>query len=112
MRPHLHERHRHRGNRRLLDQSMSPDGVDAPSTALVYHGGGVVVPLREASIPEVATVGLDLAKMVFQVHGADVSGRVAPRTRLRPPEGAGVLCPASAMRRCHGGMCGCLSLGA
>jgi transposase len=37
-------------------------------------------------MPEVATVGLDLAKMVFQVHGADVSGRVALRTRLRRPK--------------------------
>ena len=34
-------------------------------------------------MPEVATVGLDLAKMVFQVHGADVSGRATLRTRLR-----------------------------
>ena len=32
---------------------------------------------------EVATVGLDLAKNVFQVHGADASGRVALRKKLR-----------------------------
>lgn len=34
-------------------------------------------------MPEVATVGLDLAKMVFQVHGADASGRVMIRKTLR-----------------------------
>ena len=32
---------------------------------------------------EVATIGLDLAKSVFQVHGVDVSGRAVIRRRLR-----------------------------
>ena len=32
---------------------------------------------------EVSTVGLDLAKMVFQAHGADASGRVVFRKTLR-----------------------------
>ena len=32
---------------------------------------------------EVNTIGLDLAKHVFQVHGADISGRVVIRERLR-----------------------------
>lgn len=32
---------------------------------------------------EVSTVGLDLAKSVFQVHGADASGSVVVRKRLR-----------------------------
>ena len=32
---------------------------------------------------EIATVGLDLAKNVFQVHGADASGRAVLRRTLR-----------------------------
>ncbi len=31
----------------------------------------------------VATVGLDLAKHVFQVHGIDVAGRVVVATAIR-----------------------------
>ena len=32
---------------------------------------------------EVSTVGIDLAKSVFQVHGADASGAVVFRKKLR-----------------------------
>ena len=32
---------------------------------------------------EMTTVGLDLAKTVFQAHGADVSGRPVLRKKLR-----------------------------
>lgn len=32
---------------------------------------------------EIITVGLDLAKNVFQLHGADVSGRAVLRRKLR-----------------------------
>lgn len=32
---------------------------------------------------EVSTIGLDLAKMVFQAHGADASGGVIFRKKLR-----------------------------
>ncbi|PTR07649.1 hypothetical protein C8J28_1392 [Cereibacter azotoformans] len=32
---------------------------------------------------EITTVGLDLAKNVFQAHGADASGRTALRKKLR-----------------------------
>ena len=35
---------------------------------------------------EVATIGLDLAKHVFQVHGADAAGRVVLRKRPRRSE--------------------------
>jgi len=38
---------------------------------------------REASVSEVITVGLDLAKSVFQAHGADASGEVVFRKKLR-----------------------------
>ena len=32
---------------------------------------------------EVATIGLDLAKNVFQIHGVDASGRIVVRRQLR-----------------------------
>jgi transposase len=34
-------------------------------------------------VTEVSTIGLDLAKLVFQVHGADASGAVVFRKTLR-----------------------------
>ncbi len=43
-------------------------------------------PPGRAFISEIATVGLDLAKNVFQAHGADVSGRVLFRKKLRRDE--------------------------
>ena len=33
----------------------------------------------DASMEEVSTIGLDLAKSVFQVHGIDAAGRVVVR---------------------------------
>jgi transposase len=39
--------------------------------------------LKEASVGEVSTIGLDLAKTVFQAHGADASGAVVFRKKLR-----------------------------
>jgi hypothetical protein len=37
---------------------------------------------EEASVEQASTIGLDIAKRVFQAHGADASGRVAFRKRL------------------------------
>src|SRR5215210_7008528 len=54
-----------------------------PPTALVCQSGGVEHHSREASMGQVSTIGLDLAKSVFQVHGADASGAVVFRKRLR-----------------------------
>jgi transposase len=39
-------------------------------------------PRREASEMQVTTIGLDIAKNVFQVHGVDAQGRVMLRKRL------------------------------
>src|SRR5215216_6294581 len=44
--------------------------------------GGVDRPFEEASVGQVNTIGLDIAKRVFQAHGADASGRVVFRKRL------------------------------
>lgn len=38
---------------------------------------------EEPSIEKISTIGLDLAKQVFQVHGIDQQGAVAVRKRLR-----------------------------
>ena len=40
---------------------------------------------------EVSTVGLDIAKSVFQVHGVDGTGAVVMRKARRSLEGVGVL---------------------
>ena len=41
---------------------------------------------REPSMNEITTIGLDLAKHVFQVHGVDASGSTVVRKRLRRGE--------------------------
>lgn len=41
---------------------------------------------REPSVMQVSTMGLDLAKHVFQVHGIDADGRIAVRRKLRRAE--------------------------
>ena len=38
---------------------------------------------KEASVGEVTTIGLDLAKSIFQAHGADAAGAVVFRKKLR-----------------------------
>src|SRR5438309_11574230 len=46
------------------------------------QGGGVEQPSGEASMGQASTIGLDIAKWVFQAHGADATGRVVFRKRL------------------------------
>ena len=46
------------------------------------HGGGVDQPPKEASAGQASTIGLDIAKRVFQAHGADASGHAVFRKRL------------------------------
>jgi transposase len=41
---------------------------------------------QEPSAMQVSTIGLDLAKRVFQVHGVDAAGRVVLRRKLRRAE--------------------------
>jgi transposase len=40
---------------------------------------------------EVSTIGLDIAKSVFQVHGVDVDGAVVIRKRVSRAQGIGVI---------------------
>jgi hypothetical protein len=43
----------------------------------------VLEPLEKASKEKASTIGLELAKRVFQVHAADSSGKVLFRKKLR-----------------------------
>src|SRR4051812_18106761 len=56
------------------------------------------------SVEQVTTIGLDLAKHVFQVHGVDAAGRVVVRKQLRRAE---VLSFFAALPACVVGMEAC-----
>jgi hypothetical protein len=65
-------------------QAHGLDGVDGPLTASVCQSWVVDnTNRREPPMKEVTTIGLDLAKAVFQVHGVDAVGAVAVRRALR-----------------------------
>ena len=53
---------------------------------------------------EVSTIGLDLAKSVFQVHGADASGAVLFRKKLRRHQVLAFFCGPAALHGGHGGL--------
>ena len=55
---------------------------------------------------DVVTVGLDLAKNVFQVHGVDADGRIGLRRKLRRAEVLGFF---GALPACMVGMEACAS---
>jgi hypothetical protein len=50
---------------------------------------------------EVSTIGLDIAKSGFQVHGADVDGAVVIPEAHHPSEAVGVLRGPAALPRRH-----------
>jgi hypothetical protein len=55
---------------------LGSDGVDAPSDGIDVPRWRGLATEEEAPMSKVSTIGLDLAKNVFQVHGADVAGAV------------------------------------
>jgi hypothetical protein len=59
---------------------------------------------REPSMSEITTIGLDLAKHVFQVHGIDAQGTTVLRKRLRHGQ---VLAFFSRIPRCVVGLEAC-----
>src|SRR5215831_16742660 len=77
-----------------------------PLTASVCQGDGVEPSLKEASMAQVTTIGLDLAKHVFQAHGADAAGQVLFRKRITRGKLIGLLAAQSpcivAMEACAG----------
>ena len=52
----------------------------------------------------VRTIGLDIAKSVFQVHGVDAEGQVVIRRRLTRGYVLCVLSEAVALLSCYGGL--------
>ena len=59
---------------------------------------------KEPSMSEITTIGLDLAKHVFQVHGVDAHGATVLRKRLRRGQ---VLAFFSRIPRCLVGLEAC-----
>src|SRR3954468_11999637 len=49
----------------------------------VRQNGGTAYSSKGTSMSEITVIGLDLAKRVFQVHGADSEGRPVLRKRLQ-----------------------------
>src|SRR6516225_1399321 len=68
--------------RRKADTRSVYDGVDAPPTASMCQSGDVEHHLREASVSEVTTIGLDIAKHVFHAHGVDERSRAIFSKRI------------------------------
>ena len=61
---------------------------------------------------QVTTIGLDMAKHWFQVHGVDADGRVVVRRKLRRSEMIAFFSVAAAERDWHGSLCNGAPLGA
>ena len=60
------------------------DAVDGSSTGIAMcHNGVLGTAKEEPSMDKVSTIGIDIAKNVFQVHGIDVEGSVVVRRQLR-----------------------------
>ena len=53
----------------------------------------------------ITTIGLDIAKSVFQVHGVDADGQVVVRRQLKRSIRVGLLPEDTAMRGWHRGLC-------
>jgi transposase len=60
----------------------------------------------------ITQIGIDLAKMLFQVHGVDARGKVLLRKQLKRQQNDGVFCATAAVLDRHGGLWGLALLGA
>jgi transposase len=77
------------GGRDVADRFEQPavvDGLDAPTPAEAGSLGLDLSHQPEQSMDPIAIVGLDLAKRIFQVHGARADGSVALRKKLSRPQ--------------------------
>jgi hypothetical protein len=54
---------------------------------------------------EVSTIGVDIAKSVFQVHGVDAEGTVVVRRRVGRAKVLEFFCWFTVLPRWHGSMC-------
>jgi transposase len=75
------------GRREVLGMATGAseaDGVDGPRPASACQGGELSsTTTRRPSVMQVATIGVDLAKHVFQLHGVGPDGAVVLRQKLR-----------------------------
>ena len=55
-------------------------------------------------MPTITTIGVDLAKKVFQVHGVDAEGRVVVARKLRRKEVLAFFAELPPLCRRHGGL--------
>src|SRR5438477_5786504 len=89
----------------MVSRTMMSDGVDGPLAAsrcqLVFSNNHQE---KEPCMSEITTIGLDLAKHVFQVHGVDAQGTTVLRKRLRRGQ---VLAFFSRIPRCVVGLEAC-----
>ena len=75
-------------------RTSASDAVDGSSTGTRVPWIWVLLRLprfEERSMQKVTTIGLDIAKSVFQVHGVDAAGQVVIRRQLKRRSGPGVL---------------------
>jgi hypothetical protein len=65
--------------------SLKPDEVDGSRSRHLRAKMGCchANPSKEPSAMEISTIGLDLAKNVFQIHGISATGEVVVRRTLR-----------------------------
>ena len=54
---------------------------------------------------QITTIGLDIAKNVFQVHGIDAAEKVVVRKQLRRGQVMKFFASLPALPRWHGGLC-------
>src|SRR5712691_5720896 len=86
-------------------RAVLSDGVDGPLAASTCQTGVLKNHQEwEPSMSEITTIGLDLAKHVFQVHGIDAQGTTVLRKRLRRGQ---VLAFFSRIPRCVVGLEAC-----
>jgi hypothetical protein len=58
----------------LVELQAEADGVDGPQLASMCHCEAVELTTRRPFIMQIATIGIDLAKQVFQVTASDRTG--------------------------------------
>jgi hypothetical protein len=78
------------------------DGVDGPLTASeCQNGGRRRSPEQEPSTHEISTIGIDIAKHVFPLHGADGAGAAVLSRRLRRGQVAAFFAALQSLYRRH-----------
>ncbi len=73
------------GDLTLAARRLSFDAVLmgwTPADGMCCESGGVDQPLEETSVGQASTIGLEIAKRVFQAHGTDASGHALFRKSL------------------------------